>query len=113
MKLDLEFNNEPLGDLFPLSFLRPDPPFKAPEQTAGSSAIQRRGVDRSLDVDANGRHIFRRGDTDVDEEEEDDDDDGEASSSEAVIANLEAMDVSFRFLLYLNKLHSGLGHSLH
>lgn len=91
MKLNLEFNDEPL---FPPNFLKSGSPFRSSHQATGSSTTGGGDADRSLGVNANGSH-FQEENSSVDEEGEE----GEASSSEAVIANLEAMDVSYQFLL--------------
>jgi hypothetical protein len=91
MKLNLEFNDEPLGNLFPLNFLKADSPFRMSHQPTGTSATGDGDVDRSLGVNGNGR---QEENSNVDEEEEEEE---EASSSEAVLASLEAMDVSDNF----------------
>lgn len=104
MKLDLEFNDEPLGNLFPLNFLKPDSPYRSPDRAPGQST--RRGPG----ANGTGRHIFGGESSSVDEREDDDD---EASSSEAVLANLEAMDVSILVVPFPFSPISILGHGFH
>jgi hypothetical protein len=95
MKLDLEFNDEPLGDSFPLNFLKPDSPeFRASRHATGPGENE----GQRLVVDENARDIVEEENTSTDGEEDGEED---VSSSEAVLASLEAMDVSYHYLLSL------------
>ena len=91
MKLNLEFNDEPL---FPPNFLKSDSPLSSRRAT-GLTTAAAGSETRSLKGNGTARHVQEE-DTNVDGEDEgDEDEDDDASSSEAVIANLEAMDVSY------------------
>ena len=86
MKLDLEFNNEPLTQLFPVNFLKRETVVLAPKSRVESSTklqpIQDVGIGHS-----------HEGNVSMEDDEDDYDDLETASSSEAVLANLQAMDV--------------------
>jgi hypothetical protein len=101
MKLNLEFNDEPL---FPLNFLKSDSPLSSRRAT-GSTPAAAASEARSSAVNGTAGHVQEE-DTAVDEgAEEDEDEDDDASSSEAVIANLEAMDVSNHQCLFHFHIH--------
>ncbi|KAF8219638.1 hypothetical protein L208DRAFT_823633 [Tricholoma matsutake] len=90
MILNLEFNDEPLGNLFPLNFLKSDSPFRMSYQPTESSVTQDGNVERSLVFSGNGRKIRQKENSSVEEADEED----EASSSEVVLAKLVAMDAT-------------------
>jgi hypothetical protein len=101
MKLNLEFNDEPLGDLFPLNFLKAGSSFRASQHATGPSATRGKDEGQRLAVDENVQDAVEEN-TSSDDEEDDEDD---VSSSEAVLASLEAMDVSYQDLFSFAQIH--------